>query len=366
MIKHKNKLWLLDAHCDAFEMRNFLGHDFDLSRGKYSLSSKTKLFLSNNFGEKLSTYDYHVTFSRLVKGNVKALFLNVSDYDFLAGSKMIDAVYTLRDKYPEKITICRYTKDINQTVKEDKLAIILVAEGPLVFQGQVDLLRNWHRLGIQIVNLSHGEGTEDFTKDARVIYKHLLPLAPTSAWQISTSPYKFISHAERNKLYKKEQGLSPIGKQMLKEMERLGMICDLSHANDDAFWEVMENTKVKVCVTHSNCASLCGHARNLTDEMMKALAERNGVMGLCFFGNFICEHKPSLTHFVDHILHALSIMGENHVGIGTDFDGVQQGAFMAIPHPGRMDDLWEALDKAGINLKIMSKIAHENFLHLIT
>lgn len=296
---------------------------------------------------------------------MNALFLNVSDYDFLASSKMIDAVYDLKDKYPEKIAICRHKRDINQAINESKLAIILVAEGPMVFQGKVDLLCNWHRLGIQVANLSHGEGTEGFTKNARIIYKHLLPLAPTSAWQTSTSSDKFMSHTARSKLYQKEKGLSLIGKQMLKEMGKLGMLCDLSHANDAAFWEVLENNQVKVCVTHSNCASLCSHTRNLTDEMMKALAERNGVMGLCFYGNFICEHKPSLARFVDHVLHALSIVGEDHVGIGTDFDGVQQGAFMAIPHPGKMNELWEALGKVGVNLKTISKIAHGNFLRLM-
>jgi len=365
---NKNNPWLLDAHCDAFEMRNFLGHDFDLSCGKYLLSSKVKRFLLETFGVQFSANavnNYHVTFSRLAKGNVKALFLNVSDYDFLAGSKMIDAVYNLVSKYPKKVTICHSAKEVNQAIKDGKLALILVAEGPLVFQGEVDLLRNWRRLGIQIVNLSHGEGAEGFTKDAQVVYKHLLPLAPTSAWQISTSSVGFMTHTKRNQLYKKEKGLSPIGKQMLKEMEKLGMICDLSHASDAAFWETLENTRVKVCATHSNCASLCGHTRNLTDDMMKALAKRNGVMGLCFYGNFIDEHKPSLARFVDHILHSLIIMGENHVGIGTDFDGVEPGAFMAIPHPGKINKLWEKLDKAEVSSKVISKIAHENFLRLM-
>lgn len=362
----KNKLWLLDAHCDAFEMRNFLGHNFDLSYGKYLLSPNIRYFILKAFGVQHLVNKYHVTFSRLIKGNIKVIFLNVSDYDLLSGSKMIDAAYNFINKYPQKVTICNTAKDVCQSIKDDKLALILVAEGPLVFQGKIDLLRNWHRLGIQLVNLSHGEGAEGFPKNAQMVYKHLVPLAPTSAWQISTSTECYMSHIARSKLYQKEKGLSPVGKQMLKEVEKLGMICDLSHANDAAFWETLENTQVKICVTHSNCASLCGHTRNLTDDMMKALAERNGVMGLCFYGNFICEQKPSLSRFVDHVLHALSIMGENHVGIGTDFDGVEPKAFMAIPHPGRMNELWEAFDKAGISLKTMSKIAHKNFLRLIT
>lgn len=257
----KNNLWLLDAHCDAFEMRNFLGHDFNLVRGRYLLSSEIKRFLTAAFKVKFSSNavnDYHVTLARLAKGQVKALFLNVSDFDYLAGSRMIDAAYGLVNQYPEKIAICHCVADIKQAIRENKLAIILVAEGPLVFQGKVHLLSNWHRLGIQVVNLSHGEGTEGFTKNAKIIYKHLTALASTSAWQISTSCEKIMSFREREQLYKKQKGLSQIGKMMLKEMERLRMICDLSHANDSSFWETLENTHVKVCATHSNCASLCG------------------------------------------------------------------------------------------------------------
>jgi membrane dipeptidase len=98
---------------------------------------------------------------------------------------------------------------------------------------------------------------------------------------------------------------------------------------------------------------------------MKALAARGGVMGLCFYGSFIGEQNPSLELFIEHILHALEIMGPDYVGIGGDFDGVEPGAFMAIPHPGKMDKLWEGLDKAGLDKKTIIKIAHKNFLRLL-
>lgn len=98
--------------------------------------------------------------------------------------------------------------------------------------------------------------------------------------------------------------------------------------------------------------------------MMKALAARGGVMGLCFYGSFIDKKHPSLQRFVEHILHALTIMGEDHIGIGSDFDGVQLDAFMAILHPGRMNDLWEALDKVGVKHSTLCKIAHGNFLRI--
>ena len=216
-----------------------------------------------------------------------------------------------------------------------------------------------------MVNLTHGEGTDGLTNLIKSRYKNKAKIIQSGALQVTPSSERILSKTERAKLYKNEKGLSEFGKAAVEEMAKLKIVCDLSHANDAAFWEVLNLTSGKVCVTHSNCASLCGQARNLTDEMMKALAEHGGVMGLIFYGEFIDEHKPSLQRYVDHILHALSIMGLNHVGIGTDYDGVPPGAFMAIPNPARMNDLWEALDKAGVDHKTMRKIAHENFLGLL-
>lgn len=362
------KPWLLDAHCDAFEMRSFLNHDFNLGKGKYLISESTKKYLESIFKEELppiTENSYHVTLPRLHKGNVKALFLNVADYDLLKSSKMIDAAYMLAKKHDDKVAIYHHQHDISLALKTNKIALILVAEGPVLFHGQVDLLHHWHRLGIRIVNLSHGEGTEGFPKYAKLIYKNVVKLAPTSALQISTSSERYLSALARKQLHKKEKGLSPLGKQMLKEMAKLNILCDLSHANDAAFWEALETSSGKFCATHSNCAALCRHTRNLTDEMMRALAKRGGVLGLCFYGVFIDEEKPSLHRFIEHVLHALDIMGPDHIGIGGDFDGVEPGAFMAIPHPGQINKLWEGLEKAGINNTVMNKIAHENFLRLL-
>jgi membrane dipeptidase len=126
-----------------------------------------------------------------------------------------------------------------------------------------------------------------------------------------------------------------------------------------------ETGKGKFCCTHSNCAALCSHTRNLTDVMMEALADRNGVMGICYYGEFIDEHNPSLERYAGHVVHALDVMGSCHVGIGSDYDGVPPDAFMAIPHPGHTGELWTALADAGIKAATLKKIAHENFLRLL-
>lgn len=347
----KNSVWTHDAHCDNLYMRVLLGDgklDFPSTDNKH--------------------FQLQVTFPRLKEGNVRSIFMNVGDMDLLMSSTLVDHIYTIANQRSDKVSICYNADDVYNTVESGKLALILSLEGQLLFLGQIDLLRNWHRLGVRVASLTHGEGTQGLSEFAKLILQKDKKIKGESAYalQVTESTDAFMTQSARNELYKKEKGLTEFGKLTLEEMDRLKIVCDLSHANDATFWEALELSSGKICCTHSNCASICCHSRNLTDSMMKALAEHGGVMGLCFYGEFIDQDSPSLERYVEHILHALTIMGPDHVGIGTDYDGVPPEAFMAISHPGHMNDLWLALDKAGVDEATMRKIAHENFLRLLS
>ena len=360
-----DKLWMVDAHCDSLWMRDFLNDAINLNKSKFTLTTETRDFFKKTmkfeFPEGYSC-PYHINLSRLKKGNVKVLFMNLGDYDLLQSSRLIDAAYQLTQS--NDFSICKNYSEVTHAIKNNKFAIIISAEGPCIFNGQIDLLRNWHRLGLTMVSVTHGEGTHGLPENPKRYFGKKSVEMAKNALQISTSLEKHMSESNRHKLYRKEEGLTLFGKQVIKEMTKLNMICDLSHANDASFWQVLESD-VKVCVTHSNCFSVCNHTRNLTDDMMKALTERNGVMGICFYGDYIDSNNPTLDKYADHILHALSVMGENHVGIGSDYDGVPPDAFMAIKQPGFMNKLWEKLIQRGLSEKILLKIAHENFLKLM-
>lgn len=360
-----DKLWMVDAHCDSLWMRDFLHDTINLDKSKFKLPAETRDFfkktLNFSFPENYS-HNYHINISRLKKGNIKVLFMNLGDYDLLQSSRLIDAAYELTKE--NNFAICRDYSEVMRAIKNDQFAIIISAEGPCIFNGQIDLLRNWHRLGLKMVSVAHGEGTQGLPENPKRYFGKKSVEMAKNALQISTSLEKHMSVLNRHKLYKKEKGLTLFGKQVINEMTKLNMICDLSHANDASFWQVLESN-VKVSVTHSNCFSVCNHTRNLTDEMMKALAQRNGVMGICFYGDYIDINNPTLDKFTDHIFHALSIIGEDHVGIGSDYDGVPPDAFMAVKQPGFMSKLWENLIQRGLSEKILLKIAHENFLKLL-
>lgn len=123
---------------------------------------------------------------------------------------------------------------------------------------------------------------------------------------------------------KKEwHGLSPFGKEVIKEMNRLGMMVDLSHASQETFYDVLELSDAPVICSHSSSRALCNHDRNLTDEQLRALAKNGGVVQVCLVNNFINSkaEEACLTDVIEHIDHMVKVAGIDHVGIGSDFDG---------------------------------------------
>ncbi len=368
ILTNKNNFpWLFDAHCDTVYHKHWFQNKMDLSEETTYLPQEVASRITAIFGETISaaTFPWQITLNKLQEGHVGAVVVNIGDCDLEASRIMLNSLDVLIEKHAPLLAICRNKTEIDFAVTKNKIAIIPAIEGMLMFHHNLDLLHSWHARGITFANLTHGEGTDGVTNFMRLLLGENAEQYCQYALQITPSTERFMPLQERSCLYKNEKGLNDFGQSALKEMEKLRMICDLSHANDATFWEALELTQGKFCVTHSNCAALCPHTRNLTDEMMKALADAGGVMGLCFFGEFIDPKNPSLEKFIEHVLHALDIMGTDHVGIGSDYDGVGPDAFMAIAHPGLMNNLWVALEKAGIDKKTMAKIAHENFLRLL-
>jgi len=117
-------------------------------------------------------------------------------------------------------------------------------------------------------------------------------------------------------------GISRFGEQVIREMNRLGLMVDLSHAADKSFFDALELSKSPIVCSHSSCRALCDHPRNLTDEMMRRLAQRGGVMQVTLYSGFLRkDSQATILDAVAHLEHAISVMGIDHVGLGTDFDG---------------------------------------------
>lgn len=141
-------------------------------------------------------------------------------------------------------------------------------------------------------------------------------------------------------------GLSAFGKNVVKEMNRCGLMVDLSHAAENSFWDALELSRTPIICSHSSCRALTDHPRNLTDEQMRALAKSGGVMQVTLYEGFIRINGQATIHeAIQHIEHALSIMGAEHVGIGTDFDG--DGGVPGVAHAGELMNLTRELLRRG-------------------
>ena len=159
-------------------------------------------------------------------------------------------------------------------------------------------------------------------------------------------------------------GLSPFGREVVREMNRLGMLIDLSHASEKTFYDVLEVSEKPVAVTHASCRALCSHPRNLSDDQLRAIAGKNGVVQVTMYSGFLkADGEANFNDFIAHLLHAIDICGIDHVGIGSDFDG---GSGMpGLADCRRMLKLTMALMERGLSDEDITKIWGWNFTRVM-
>lgn len=187
------------------------------------------------------------------------------------------------------IGIARNANDLYANKQQGRKSIVLGIENGLAIEGKTANLQHFAKRGIAYMTLCHN-GDNDICDSARGSQTH--------------------------------GGVSPFGAQVIEEMNRLGIMVDLSHAAEKSFFDALEISKTPIVCSHSNCRALCNHPRNLTDEQLRALAKCGGVAQITFYPGFLqAAGEADITHAVQHLEHAIGIMGIDHVGIGTDFDG---------------------------------------------
>jgi len=189
----------------------------------------------------------------------------------------------------DKTLLASNATDIEKAKREGKVAIILANQNADIIEGNLRFLNIFHNLGVKICQLTYN-------------YKN----------EIGDGAYE-----------RTDGGLSNFGIDVVKEMNRLNMLIDLSHVGKSTTKETLELSKDPVITSHANIKSLCDHARNKTDEQIKALAEKGGLMGITVFATFYKTKdntQPTIENLVDCIEYVVDLVGINHVGIGTDLD----------------------------------------------
>jgi len=253
------------------------------------------------------------------------------------------------NQLPNDITKVLSSGDIKDAALQGKIGVICAIEGgwgPL--DGKIENLQKFHDCGLRLCGISHGEGGSDA--------KYL-----QGVWSIN----KHVSPSDRADEYKKAIGLTPFGLDVLKFSNDHHIITDLSHINDKAFYDVLEKSATIPIMSHTAVYSICQQGRCLTDDQIRALAKRGGVMGITFVPEFIDNDpsKATLERLIDHICYAVDMAGIDHVGIGTDYDG-------GVPHPvipevSKLVELTQGLMERGFSEKEIKKIWGENFLRIV-
>lgn len=187
------------------------------------------------------------------------------------------------------VDIAYTPEDLLRLKQEGKKAIMLGIENGYAIGKELSNVAHFRKRGVVYMTLCHN-GDNDLCDSAR-------------------------GNAEHN-------GLSALGKEVVREMNRVGMMVDLSHASEKSFYDALECSETPIVCSHSSCRALCDHPRNLTDEQMKALAHKGGVMQVCLYSGFLRKEEPAtILDAIEHLNRMVNIMGIDHVGIGTDFDG---------------------------------------------
>ncbi len=159
-------------------------------------------------------------------------------------------------------------------------------------------------------------------------------------------------------------GLSAFGREVVREMNRVGMMVDLSHAAESTFWQVLGRSQKPVVCSHSSCRALCDHPRNLTDEQMRALAAKGGVVQVTMYSGFLRkEGEATLDDFIAHLQHAIEVAGIDHVGIGTDFDG--DGKVIGCSSASQLRNITRELLRRGFSAADIEKIWGGNWLRVM-
>ncbi len=159
-------------------------------------------------------------------------------------------------------------------------------------------------------------------------------------------------------------GLSEFGREVIKKMNELGMVIDVSHISEKAFWDTLELSQKPVIASHSNAKAVCDHKRNLSDEQIKALINSGGAMGINLYTDFLNDTKNSkIKDVLNHIEHVLSLGGENALGIGTDFDGISAAA-EGLENAEKLYKLFDEMKKIGYSDELIEKITYKNFTRI--
>lgn len=245
---------------------------------------------------------------------------------------IFDKIEAIVEQNKQYLSIARTPADLYSNKQQGRKSIMLGIENGLALDGHLDRLQHFAQRGIVYMTLCHN-GDNDICDSARGNHTH--------------------------------NGISSFGQQVVREMNRLGILVDLSHAGEKSFYDALELSSQPIVCSHSSCRALCDHPRNLTDDQMRALAAKGGVMQITMYNGFLVKDgEATVLDALRHLAHAIEVMGIDHVGIGTDFDG--DGGVRGMANSSELLNFTRLLLARGYSEQDIEKIWGGNFLRVMT
>ncbi len=283
----------------------------------------------------------HVDLGRMKKGQVGAeIFAVYTESHFRPGQslqrslEMIDAFWRMVEAHPGEIRATLSAADLETHRQQGVMAALLSLEGAEPLGVDIRNLRIMFRLGVRVITLT---------------WNHRNALADGAAEEESAG------------------GLSVFGQDVVREMAALGMVVDVSHLAEPGFWDVMA-ADAAVIASHSNAAALCPHRRNLSDHQLRALSDRGGVVGANFCPAFLRQGpagEVTADDLYDHIEYMVNCMGEDGVGLGSDYDGID-AAPSGLEDISSLPHVAEGLAARGLTERVVEKVMGGNFYRLFS
>ncbi len=230
--------------------------------------------------------------------------------------ELLDAIYALTEQSDELILATK-ASDIEEAKAKGKVSVLMSIEGGEAVEGSLALLRGFYKLGVRAIGLT---------------------------WNQRNDIADGVGEGAAG------SGLTDFGISLIKEMDRLGMLVDVSHLSDSSFWALDKIAERPFIASHSNARSLASHRRNLSDKQIEALGKKGGVIGVVFAPGFVDDNPDnvSVQRLCDHVDHIKGIAGIDHVGLGSDFDG-----YMALP--GKPTVVKDASELPQITSELLSR-----------
>ena len=257
--------------------------------------------------------------------------------------EMIDRYYEELNRYSDAIAPVLHYSDIERNQKNGKISSLLTIEEGGVVEGNLSFLRTFHRLGVRMIclnwNFINGVGHPNFTLTEHPDFK-----TPNQT-----------------------DGLTPFGIEMVQEMNRLGIIVDVSHLSDKGFYDCIKYSTKPIVASHSNARGVCNHVRNLTDDMIIKLAENGGVMGMNFCADFLNENneigKDTIPCVLEHMQYIKKLVGVDVIALGSDFDGIDPN--ISMRNASFYPKLFDEMRAQHFTEEEIEKIAYKNFLRVL-